>query len=122
MLMCSYFVVNILSTVPWPGMGARSRSLEIISASCGSSANRLVFRDTVGKSRDFKLKYFHISLLCLAIIFVLPLKLWLQRFPALKSLSVLKEERWEKCLVMPGTWALFKAEWKMENKIHQRFL
>lgn len=96
MLMCSLFVINILSTVLWPEMGARSRSLEIISASCGGSANRLVFCDTVGKSRDFKLKHFHTSLLCLPIIFELPSKLQLQRFPALKSLSALKEERWEK--------------------------
>lgn len=82
MLMCSRFVINILSTVPWPGMGARSRSLEIISVSCGSSANGLVFCDTVGKSGDFKLKQFHTSLLRLPIIFVLPLNLWPQRFTA----------------------------------------
>lgn len=122
MLMCSHFVINILSTVPWPGVGARSRSSEIISASCRSSANRLVCCNTVGESRGFKLKHFHTSLLCLPIIFVFPLKLWLQRFPALKSLSALKDERWEKCLVVPGTWALFRVEWKMEKKIQQDFL
>ena len=46
--MCSHFVINILSTVPWPGMGARSRSLEFISASCGSSGNWLIQWESPG--------------------------------------------------------------------------
>lgn len=45
---------------------------EVFSASCGSSSNRLVFCDTVGKCRDFELRHFHTSLLHLPITLELP--------------------------------------------------
>lgn len=120
MLICSHFVINIFPTVQRPEMGARSRSSEFISVSCGRSANQLVFYDAVEKFRDVKLKHFYTSLLCLPIIFDLPSKLWLQRFPALKSLSALKVDRWERHLAMPEARALFRAGWKMKTKIQQQ--
>lgn len=49
-------------------MGARSRSSEVILVSCGSSANQLVFSDTVEKFKDVKLKHFYRSLLCPPVI------------------------------------------------------
>lgn len=122
MLICSHFVINIFPTVPQPEMGARSKSSEVISVSCGSSVNQLVFCDTVNseKFRDVKLKHFYTSLVCLPVIFELPSKLWLQSFPVLKTLSALKEDRWKKYLAMPETWTLFRAGWKMETKIYQQ--
>lgn len=98
---------------------ARNGCQEFRSYFCIISTNQLVFCDTVEKSRDVKLKQFYISLLCLPIIFMLSSKLWLQKFPALKSLLCPQRGQVGKCLAMPETWALFRAGWKMETKIHQ---
>lgn len=65
---------------------ARNGCQEFRSYFCIISTNQPVFCDTVEKSRDVKLKHFYTSLLCLPIIFMLSSKLWLQRFPAFKSL------------------------------------
>lgn len=97
---------------------ARNGCQEFRSYFCIMSTNQLVFRDTVEKSRDVKVKHFYTSLLCLPIIFMLSSKLWLQRFPALKSLLCPQRGQVGKMSGNARKWALFRAGWKMETKIH----
>lgn len=119
---CLYVPILSLTFFPlyhsqkWvPGPGVQKLFLYHVE-----TANQLLFCDTVNseKFRDVKLKHFYTSLLCPPIISELSSKLWLQRFPTLKTLSALKEDRWEKYLAMPETWASFRGGWKMETKTH----